>query len=42
MEWILLIAVIVYFASLVDGSNDAAKRTKRLDPGGRDDFGGKL
>lgn len=42
MEWILLIALILYVASFADGSNDAAKRTKRLDPGGRDDFGGKL
>ena len=42
MEWLLFIAFHIYVASMAEGSNVQSKRTKRLDPGGRDDFGGKL
>lgn len=41
MEVILIVALIFWVVSFADGSNKASKRTKRLDPGGRYDHGGK-
>lgn len=42
MTWLMIIGIIVLIASFAEGPSSAAKRTKRLDPGGRDDFGGRL
>lgn len=42
MTWILVIGIIVLLASLSQGPSDLASRTKDLDPGSDDDFGGKL
>ena len=42
MEWLILVGIIILLGSFVEGSNVQSKRTKRLDPGGRNDFGGRL
>lgn len=42
MEFILIVLFIFIVAGICESPNDQAKRTKRLDPGGRDDFGGRL
>jgi hypothetical protein len=42
MIWIIVVAIAVLLASMAEGPTSMAHRTKRLDPGSSDDFGGKL
>ena len=39
---ILLGLFILLLGSFAESPSDAARRTRRLDPGGRNDFGGKF
>jgi hypothetical protein len=40
----LIILGLLFFVlgSFAEGPSDAARRTRRLDPGGRNDFGGRF
>ncbi len=42
MEWLLFIAFLIYVAAMAEGPSKQSKRTKRLDPGSPNDFGGRL
>jgi len=39
---ILLGLFVLLLGSFAESPSDAARRTRRLDPGGRNDFGGKF
>jgi hypothetical protein len=39
---ILLGLFILLVGSFAESPSDASRRTRRLDPGGRDDFGGRF
>ena len=43
METLILLGLLVLFlGSFAESPSDASRRTRRLDPGGRADFGGKF
>lgn len=42
MEFILILVAIFFVAGMCEGPNERATKTRKLDPGGRDDFGGGL
>ncbi len=43
METLILLGLFVLLlGSFAESPSDAARRTRRLDPGGRNDFGGRF
>jgi hypothetical protein len=43
MEMLVILGLLFFFlGSFAEGPSKAARRTRRLDPGSRNDFGGKL
>ena len=39
---IILGLLFAFLGSFAEGPSDAPRRTRRLDPGGRNDFGGRF
>ncbi|HPA52511.1 MAG TPA: hypothetical protein PLP50_13015 [Thermoanaerobaculia bacterium] len=43
MTFLIILGVLfLLIGSFAESPSDSARRTRRLDPGGRDDFGGRF